>query len=51
LDNTLVAGGPKKTDCFNMTAADAVQAMKDYQNDRKTYTDCVRWLCHKQSED
>ena len=42
LDNTLVAGGPKKTDCFlNMTAEDDVKAMADYQKDRKTYTDRV----------
>ena len=34
-----------------MTSADAVQAMKDYQKERKAYTDCVRRQRHKQSED
>ena len=51
LDNTLVAGEPKKPECLNMTAKDAVKAMANYQKERRAYTDHVCCQHHKQSED
>ena len=51
LDNAVVGGRPTKPDCLHMTAEEANQAMKDYQKERKAYTDRVRCQRHKQSED